>query len=70
MLLLNLGMSAGKATELGIAYILGCPIIVVGPPATPFGPYGNIFYYLPEIHLVETLAAAVETLHAIERMEV
>ena len=68
--LLNLGMSSGKATELGMAHIIGLPIVVVGPPATPFGPQGNMFYYLPGVTIVETLADAVSLLRKIERMEV
>lgn len=67
--LLNLGMSSGKATELGMAHMHGLPIVVVGPPATPFGPQGNVFYFLPGVNIVPTLEDAVSILRKIERFE-
>ncbi len=45
--ILNLCPSQGKATELGMAYILEKPIFLVGPRS------GNIFYHLPAIMQVE-----------------
>lgn len=61
--LLNLAKSEGKATELGIAYCAGKPVVVVGPKS------GNIFYHLPGVDVVECLRDAVDALHKIERME-
>ena len=52
--ILNLLKSEGKATELGYAYALGKPIILVGERER------NIFYYLDSIHQVDTIQKAIE----------
>lgn len=48
-ILLNTTRSDGKATELGMAYILGKPIVVVGERP------GNVFHYLPEVQFANML---------------
>lgn len=58
LVVLNLGMSAGKATELGIALAAGKRIILVGPRAV-FGDKGNIFYALPQVEQVATVRDAI-----------
>lgn len=51
--ILNLALSEGKATELGLAYGLGIPIILVGKRDR------NIFYHLPEVYQADTVDEAV-----------
>ena len=51
--ILNLGKSEGKATELGIAYALGIPTILIGERTI------NIFYYLPNIFRADTVQQAI-----------
>lgn len=55
-ILLNLCASEGKATELGMAYILNKPIILVGPKT------GNIFYNLPGIYALTDIEDLTATL--------
>ena len=52
-IILNLGKSEGKATELGFAYALGIPTILVGPRTI------NIFYYLPNVFRADTVEQAI-----------
>lgn len=52
--ILNLDISEGKATEMGFAYGIGIPIILVGERTR------NIFYHLPNIFRADTVEAAVE----------
>ena len=47
--------SEGKAFETGIAFMLGLPIVVVGP-------HSHIFQYLPDIDVVDSLQDAVDRL--------
>jgi len=56
--ILNLDKSEGKATELGMAYSLGIPIILVGDRTR------NIFYFLPGIFRADTVEQAVEGIAA------
>jgi nucleoside 2-deoxyribosyltransferase len=56
--ILNLQMSEGKATELGIAYMLGKPVILVGKRRI------NVFYFLPYVTEVETVDEAIKWLEA------
>ena len=59
--LLNLGKSEGKATELGYAYARAgfrYKLIVVGPST------GNVFYHLPGVHIVETIERAITLLNS------
>ena len=51
--ILNLDSSDGKATELGFAYGLQLPVILVGDRTR------NIFYHLPGIIKVDTIEAAI-----------
>lgn len=60
LVLLNLAKSDGKASELGMAYILGKPIIVVGSST------GNVFYHLPEVTVVDTLEQAISILKQLQ----
>lgn len=53
--LLNYTKSEGKATELGFAYALERPLILVGPRD------GNIFYHLPAIVRVMTVHDAIQS---------
>ena len=52
--ILNLALSEGKATEMGIAYALGIPIILVGDLSR------NLFYRLPGVYRADSVEAAVE----------
>ena len=62
--ILNLDKSEGKATELGFAYGLGIPTILVGPRTR------NIFYYLPSIFRTDTVEDAIAgILEAVQRQE-
>jgi len=54
--ILNLDKSEGKATELGYAYALGLPVVLVGERSR------NIFYHLPTITRVDTVEDAIEYL--------
>lgn len=56
--ILNLCKSEGKATELGVAYTLGLPIILVGECSR------NIFYRLPGIFQAESVEAAIDGIRA------
>lgn len=49
MLYLNMGMSEGKATELGMALIRAIPIYVVG------GKQNNVFLHLPQVNHVASV---------------
>lgn len=60
---LNLAKSEGKATEQGMAYMLGTPIVVVGPHA----PCNNIFQYLPGFVCVPYLYEAIPVIRRIAR---
>ena len=51
--ILNLALSEGKATEFGIAYMLGIPVIVVGPCSR------NLFYRLPGVFQADSVAEAI-----------
>lgn len=59
--ILNLAKSEGKATELGFAYALGLPVILVGQRDT------NIFYFLPSIFRADTVEDAIKGI--LEAME-
>ena len=53
-LIMNTGVtSEGKATELGLAYALSIPIVLVGPRLI------NIFYYLGGIEQCDSLEEAI-----------
>lgn len=56
LILLNLEMSAGKATELGIALVNGLRILLVGPRQ------GNVFHNLSEVEQFDTLTEALDAL--------
>lgn len=59
LLFLNLEMSEGKATELGMALMLGIPIFCIG------GKARNVFLHLPSItHIgsVEEFLSALQSL--------
>lgn len=62
--ILNLGKSEGKATELGVAYTLGIPVVLVGPRQ------GNIFYLLPGVYQAESVDAAVEGIKLVAGLDV
>lgn len=52
--ILNLDKSEGKATEMGMAYALGMPIILVGQRTR------NIFYHLPHVFRADSVEKAIE----------
>ena len=54
---LNWGVSEGKATELGLALAWDKPCIVLGPRNS-----SNIFHYLPEVFHAPTFEMAVKEL--------
>lgn len=54
--ILNLELSEGKATELGVAYALGVPVLLVGERSR------NIFYHLPGVHRVDSVEEAIEAI--------
>ena len=56
LVLLNLGLSDGKATELGMAIMRNMRIVVVG------SKNGNIFYHLLQVTNVNTLAEVPKAL--------
>ena len=56
--ILNLALAEGKATEFGIAYTLGIPVIVVGDCSR------NIFYRLPGIYQADSVEEAIAALPA------
>lgn len=56
VIVLNSALSEGKATELGMALMLGKQVIIVGKPEDRSR---NIFYYLPNIRYVTTLEEAI-----------
>lgn len=58
--ILNLDFSDGKATELGFAYGLQLPVILVGDRTR------NIFYHLPGIIKVDTIEAAIAAAREVE----
>lgn len=62
--ILNLGKSEGKATEMGIAYALGMPILLVGKRDT------NIFYWLPEVFRTDSVETAIAGLIEINKQSV
>lgn len=51
--ILNLGKSEGKATELGYALMMEIPIVLVGPRT------GNVFYHLSVVQQVDTIGEAI-----------
>ncbi len=55
MIVLNLVKSEGKAVEQGIALASGIPIIVVGDRS-------NVFHYLPEVTIVDSVDSVVAAL--------
>lgn len=55
LVLMQTGKSEGKAVETGIAIAGGKPVILVGTRH-------NLFHYLPNVHIVESVDAAVEML--------
>lgn len=57
--ILNLQKSEGKATEMGFAYAIGKPIILVGKRTI------NVFYFLPFVTVVKTVEDAIELLGSI-----
>ena len=63
VLLLALAKSEGKATELGVAYANGMPIILVGERKH------NIFYFLPDIYRVDSVQDAIDKLAQVEEIE-
>lgn len=56
LVLLNLCLSEGKATELGMAIAWGMPILAIGEPSQ------NVFHHLPECVWVRTVGEAIERL--------
>lgn len=56
IVLLNLAKSEGKATEFGMALAWGKRCVIVGPKE------GNVFYALPEVEIVSTVADAIHLL--------
>ena len=54
--ILNLGKSEGKATELGYAYAMGLEIYLVDEPSI------NIFYHLPEVNKCKSVEEVIECL--------
>ena len=52
VVVLNIEKSEGKAVEQGYALGLGIPILIVGLPR------GNVFQWLPEMHVVADLPNA------------
>ncbi len=57
VVLVNSAMSEGKAVETGIAIAGNKPIVLVGVRS-------NLFHYLPNVHIVDSVDAAVELLAA------
>jgi hypothetical protein len=57
LIVLNIELSEGKATEQGVALQAGIPIVGVGEPSVR-----NIFGYLPHYTWVPTVQAAIEFL--------
>ena len=57
--LLNLGMSEGKAVELGIALEAGVRVIAIGHRGEHSN---NVFHYLPQVKWVETVTEALDWL--------
>ncbi len=55
VVLVNSAVSEGKAVETGIAIAGNKPIVLVGTRS-------NLFHYLPNVHVVATVDAAVELL--------
>lgn len=54
--LLNSGMSEGKAVETGYALAEGIPIVVIGP----ITPTRNVFLYLPGVSRFDTVEEFVQ----------
>lgn len=59
LVLLNLEKSEGKAFETGYMFASGKPVVVVGGRS-------NVFHWLPEVHVVSSVAAAVELLKGMD----
>lgn len=55
LVLLNLEKSEGKAVETGMALVRGIPVIVIGQRS-------NVFHYLPQVTIVETIGDAIAKL--------
>ena len=60
--ILNLDLSEGKATEFGMAYGLGIPVILVGERTR------NIFYYLPAVFRAESVEEAILGIQEAEKV--
>lgn len=58
LVVLNLALSEGKATEQGLALAWGIPIIGM------LGPANNVFHYLPNYTWVDSRAALLTELRA------
>jgi nucleoside 2-deoxyribosyltransferase len=52
VVVLNLEKSEGKAVETGYALAAGVPVIIIGERT-------NVFHYLPEVSIVETIEEAI-----------
>ena len=57
---LDLCLSEGKATEFGMAYVLGKSLIVVGTQQK------NVFHLLPGVHHAQTVREAIQILDTLE----
>jgi len=62
--ILNLALSEGKAFEMGVAYTLGIPVVLVGDRTR------DIFYHLPNIYRADTVEAAIEGLTTANNLEI
>ena len=62
--ILNLGVSEGKATEMGFAYALGIPVILVGERTV------NVFYHLPSVFRADSVEAAIDGIRMANNLEV
>lgn len=61
LVILNLEKSEGKATEMGLAYATGRPIIVVGERSR------NVFYFLPGVIQCKTVEDCLELFQAVAK---
>lgn len=55
VVVINHEKSEGKAVEMGFAIALFKPIILVGPPS-------NLFHFMPSVHQVKDVRAAIKSL--------
>ena len=61
--IMNLELSEGKATELGMAYSLGIPVILVGERSR------NVFYFLPNVFQAASVEIAIEGIKVAQQMD-